>query len=239
MERVLARRLPAPRRLIEPLAYDPAMRLLANTGGIAFTNCYLVIDDATRSCVLFDAPDHTVTPLLDVVEREHLTLLGLWLTHGHFDHLADHKLVRDRFPDAKILIHPRDEPKLINPASRMFPLPFTIPPGRADGHLADGDALSIGALKLTVIETPGHSPGHVMFHFPEQSILIGGDLIIGGSVGRTDLPDSDHAALERSVRTIMQLPGDTQLCGGHGEPSTLADELRSNDYVRQILKAGR
>jgi glyoxylase-like metal-dependent hydrolase (beta-lactamase superfamily II) len=211
------------------------MRILSNTGGIAYTNCYLVIDDTSRDCVLFDAPDHTAGPLLDYVRDQNLNLLGLWLTHGHFDHLADHPLVRERFPAAKILIHRLDEPKLLKPGSRMFPLPFVIPPGKADGYVAEGDRLSIGSLHLTVLETPGHSPGHVAFHFPEENVLIGGDLIIGGSVGRTDLPDSDHAALERSVRRIMALPPETQLYAGHGEPSTLADELRTNDYVRQIL----
>lgn len=211
------------------------MRILSNTGGIAYTNCYLVIDDATQTCVLFDAPDHTATPLLDVVEKEKLSLIGLWLTHGHFDHLADHKLVRDRFPAARILIHPLDEPKLRDPRSRMFPLPFTIPPGESDGPLAEGQSLAIGSLRLTVLETPGHSPGHVAFYFADENVLIGGDLIIGGSVGRTDLPDSDHAALERSVRRIMALPPKTRLYAGHGEPSTLAEELRTNDYVRDIL----
>jgi hydroxyacylglutathione hydrolase len=215
------------------------MRILANTGGIAYTNCFLVIDDATKSAVLFDAPDHTAGPLLDVVAKENLTLLGLWLTHGHFDHLADHKLIRDRFPDAKILIHKLDEPKLHKPGSRMFPLPFVIPPGTADGYLTDGQTLPIGSLTTKVIETPGHSPGHVAFHFENDGVLIGGDLIIGGSVGRTDLPDSNHDDLIASVRKIMTLPGYTKLYAGHGGPSTLSEEARSNDYVRQILAGGR
>ena len=211
------------------------MQIVSNTGGIAYTNCFLVVDEATGQCVLFDAPDHTVTPLLDHVRDHRLTLVGLWLTHGHFDHLADHAVVRQRFPDAKLLIHPLDEPKLHRPGSRMFPLPFTIPPGTADGTLTDGQILKIGSLEPRVIHTPGHSPGHVSFYFERDAVLIGGDLIIGGSVGRTDLPDADLAALDRSVRTIMALPGETMLYGGHGGPSTLADEARTNDYVRQIL----
>ena len=212
------------------------MKILGNTGGIAYTNAFLVVDEATGDCVLFDAPDHTVAPLLDHVADNKLNLIGLWLTHGHFDHLADHQLVSDRFPNAKLLMHPVDEPKLRRPGSMMFPLPFTIPPGKADGYLADGQTLKIGTLETRVIHTPGHSPGHVSFYFENDGLLIGGDLIIGGAVGRTDLPDSDHADLERSVRTIMTLPGYTKLYPGHGEPSTLADEFRSNVHVQQILK---
>lgn len=218
------------------MAYDPLpMRIVSHTGGLAYTNCFLVIDDASRKCVLFDAPDHTVAPLLDLVEREGLDLIGLWLTHGHFDHLADHKVVRDRFPESRLLIHPLDEPKLQSPGSRMFPLPFVILPGKADGHLAEGQELEIGQTKLRVIETPGHSPGHVSFYFEDEGVLIGGDLIIGGSVGRTDLPDSNPADLDASIRRIMALPGSTQLLGGHGEPATLEHELQSNGYVRQVL----
>jgi glyoxylase-like metal-dependent hydrolase (beta-lactamase superfamily II) len=211
------------------------MKIISHTGGLAYTNCFLVIDEPTKQAVLFDAPDHTVTPLLDLVERDGLDLIGLWLTHGHFDHLADHKIVRDRFPKARLLIHPLDEPKLQSPGSRMFPLPFTIPPGKADGHLEGGQRLSIGNTSLGVIETPGHSPGHVSFYFEADGILIGGDLIIGGSVGRTDLPDSNPADLDASVRRIMALPSSTQLLGGHGEPSTLGEEMRTNGYVRQLL----
>lgn len=212
------------------------MRILSHAGGIAGTNCYLVIDDLTKQCVLFDAPDHTVSPLLDFVTNEGLTLLGLWLTHGHFDHLADHKVVRDRFPAAKILIHALDEPKLIDPRSRIFPLPFTIPPGKADGFLEDGQVLSIGDVPLKVLFTPGHSPGHVSFHFHTEKVLIGGDLIIGGAVGRTDLPDSDPDALDESIRKVMTLPPETRLLPGHGEPSTLAEEAASNPYVRRAVR---
>ena len=78
--------------------------------------------------MIFDAPDHTVGPLLDEIAKRDWKLIGLWLTHGHFDHLADHKVVTDRFPDAKVLLHPLDKPMLKNPGSRMFALPFTIPP---------------------------------------------------------------------------------------------------------------
>lgn len=210
-----------------------------NTGGIAGTNCFVVADETAKVAVLFDAPDHTVGPLLDKVEEEGWDLIGLWLTHGHFDHTADHAVVTERFPNAKVLIHPLDELKLQKPdlQTRLFALPFTIPPRSADAHVTDNQRLSIGSLDVTVLHTPGHAPGHVMYHITggEVPILVGGDLIIGGSVGRTDLPDSDHAALEASIRRVMQLPGDTTLLPGHGDPSTLDDERQSNPFVQQAL----
>src|SRR5215218_8455135 len=130
--------------------------LLTHTGGIATTNCYLVGDPRTKQAVLFDAPDHTVAPLLDEVAARGFDLVGLWLTHGHFDHVADHAVVTARFPNAKILIHKLDEPKLLEPNSSTFVLPFTIPPGKADAYVEDGETLAIGDAEVRVIHTPGH-----------------------------------------------------------------------------------
>jgi glyoxylase-like metal-dependent hydrolase (beta-lactamase superfamily II) len=207
-----------------------------NTGGIASTNCYLVVDESSKQAVLFDAPDHTTTPLLDQAEKSGWNLIGLWLTHGHFDHLADHAVVTGRFPQAKVLIHELDEPKLQRPMSSLFPLPFVIPPRSADGYLEDGQKLAIGSLEFDVIHTPGHSPGHVMFYCAKENLLVGGDLIIMGAVGRTDLPDSSYAELQRSIRRVMQLPEETRLLPGHGEISTLSDERRTNPYVQEAME---
>ena len=211
------------------------MIIAMNTGGIAGTNAFLIGDEATKQAVLFDAPDHTAGPLLDHAEKLGLEVIGLWLTHGHFDHVADHAEVTKRFPNAKVLIHRLDEPKLKEPNSSVFALPFTIPPRSADGYVEDGQELKIGDVRVLVIHTPGHAPGHVMYHIPEEKILVGGDLIIGGAIGRTDLPDSDHAELEKSIRRVMELPGDTRLLPGHGDVSTLDEERRENPYVQEAL----
>lgn len=213
------------------------MIVLMNTGGVAMTNCFLVADETTQKAVLFDAPDHTVGPLLDEAARRGWDLGGLWLTHGHFDHFADHAEVRKRFPKAQILIHQLDAAKAGNPVqqTRMFGLPFVIPPVDADAFVTDNQVLRLGSLEVRVIHTPGHAPGHVCYYLPAEKTLIGGDLIIGGSVGRTDLPDSDHAALEASIRRVMKLPGDTRLLGGHGPASTLDEEGQNNPFVQASL----
>src|SRR5579862_9092602 len=99
---------------------DTEMQILSHSGGIASTNCYLIADEATKTAVLFDAPDHTVAPLLAEAKKRGWDILGLWLTHGHFDHVADHEIVTTQFPNAKVLIHKLDEPKLIDPTSKFF-----------------------------------------------------------------------------------------------------------------------
>ena len=211
------------------------MQIFMNTGGVAMTNAFVVADELAKEAVLFDAPDHTVAPLLDEVERRGWRLVGLWLTHGHFDHLADHAVVKQRFPEVKVLIHRLEEPRLRDPRNTVWKLPFVIPPGAADQLVEDGQLLRLGAIEFEVLHTPGHAPGHVMYHAPRERLLVGGDLIIGGSVGRTDLPGADSAAMEASVRRVMQLPDETRLLPGHGAPDTLGDERQSNPYVRQIL----
>jgi glyoxylase-like metal-dependent hydrolase (beta-lactamase superfamily II) len=211
------------------------MQILMNTGGIATTNCYVVADENAKVAVLFDAPDNTTREVLDEVARRGWKLIGLWLTHGHFDHVADHQVVTTLFPEAKVLMHRLDEPKLQNPGSSFFELPFTIPSRNADGYVEEGQKLSIGGLEVQVLHTPGHSPGHVMFYFPDEQVLIGGDLIICGAVGRTDLPDSVQSDLEASIRRVMKLPGKTQLMPGHCASSTLEEELAHNPYVRAAI----
>jgi glyoxylase-like metal-dependent hydrolase (beta-lactamase superfamily II) len=215
------------------------MKIVSNTGGIAVTNSFLIADEQTKKAVVFDAPNDTVAPLLDEAEKQGWDVIGLWLTHGHFDHTADHKLVTDRFPNAKVLIHRLDEPKLIEPGSRFFPIPFVIPSRKADAYVEDGQVLTLGNLRARVIHTPGHAPGHVMYYFEDEGVLVGGDLIIGGSVGRTDLPDSRHADLEASIRKVVRLPGDTTLLPGHGNPSTLREEQEMNPYVQAAVEGER
>lgn len=212
------------------------MQILTATGGIARTNCFVVADEVAGVCVLIDAPDNTAGALLNEVSKRGWRLTALWLTHGHFDHLADHAAVRERFPECQIVMHALDVPKLREPNVRWFPLPFIIPPGEPTRVIVDGDVVTVGSLSARAIHTPGHSPGHVCYHFEAEKLLVGGDLIIGGAVGRTDFPDCSVEDMERSIRRVMELPDDTRLLGGHGSPSTIGDERRRNPYVRLALE---
>ena len=215
------------------------MKILMNTGGLAQTNAYLVADEEARQAVLVDAPDHTIEPLLDEAARANWDITALWLTHGHFDHIADHELVTRRYPHAKVLIHPLDEPKLLNPDAQrlIFPFPLHIAPRHADAHLEANQALTLGRYSFQVIFTPGHSPGHVAFYCASENVLLGGDLIICNAVGRTDLPDSSETDLFASLRRVMRLPSETRLFPGHCDPSTLAYELQTNPYIHAALES--
>jgi hydroxyacylglutathione hydrolase len=215
------------------------MKMLMHCGGIAMTNSFLIADEDAKEGVLFDAPDHTTEPLLEKAARQGWKVIGLWLTHGHFDHFADHPVVRNKCPSARFLIHSLEQSKAEQPdlQTRLFGLPFVIPPFKANDYVTDNQQLAIGNLQVTVLHTPGHAPGHVCYYFPEEGLLIGGDLIIGGSVGRTDLPDSDHTQLQHSIKRVMALPPGTKLLGGHGRPTTLQYERDNNPFVQEALEA--
>lgn len=212
------------------------MKILKNTGGVAATNSYLIACEESKQAVLFDAPNDTTAPLLEEVRRQGWDLIGLWLTHAHFDHYADHAVVTKAFPKASVLIHKADENKMMLPIRAIFALPFDIPQRRADGHIEDGQVLRIGNLTCEVIHTPGHSPGHVMYYFAKQKMMISGDVIICGGVGRTDFPDCSAELLQSSIRKIVsRIPPETQLLPGHCHTSTLGEELQTNPFVQEAL----
>jgi len=211
------------------------MQIITARGGLFSTNAFLIADETSKQAVVFDTPDNTVGVLLDKARRNDWNVIGLWLTHGHCDHIADHAVVTEAYPDARVLLHRLDEPKLQNP-NAMFPLPFMIPPRKPDAYVEDGQLLTIGSLTARVIHTPGHSSGHVCYHFADQKLLVGGDLIICGAVGRTDFADGDLPTLNRSIRMVMKLPADTRLLPGHCDPTTLGHELQTNPYVQEAVE---
>ncbi|MGC9259727.1 MAG: MBL fold metallo-hydrolase [Phycisphaerae bacterium] len=207
------------------------MNIHTNTGGLAVTNAYLIADETTGVAALIDAPHNTVAPLLNVAKHNNWSIKYLLLTHGHWDHIGDHKVLTDQYPEARVLIHSLDEPKLAAPGSLLFPLPYKIPPRKADGYLDDGRIIHIGNLEFTVLFTPGHSPGHVVLYCPAESLLMAGDLLFAGTVGRTDLPDSNPDDMQQSLRRVAALPDQTVVRPGHGPPTTIAAEKQSNPFL--------
>ena len=214
------------------------MQVLSNAGGVAMTNSFLIADENAKEAVIFDAPNGTVLTLIEQAEERGWKVVGLWLTHGHFDHFADHAVVRSRCPGVKILIHELDLPKVAQPEVqlRMFGVPLKIGALKPDGFVTDGQTLHIGSLEVRVMHTPGHACGHVCYYLPSEAVIVGGDLIIGGSVGRTDLPDSNNRQMEASLRKVMALPPQTKLLPGHGDASTLEEERQTNYFLRDFLR---
>jgi glyoxylase-like metal-dependent hydrolase (beta-lactamase superfamily II) len=212
------------------------MKIYTNTGGLAETNAYLLVDEASKAGAIIDAPEGTTASLIAIAKEQGINVEYLLLTHGHWDHISDHAVVTEAFPKAKVLIHRDDEPKLLKPGSVIFELPYTIPPRTADGYLVDGEKVHVGHATLSVMFTPGHAAGHVVLYGAEvgpQGTLFSGDLLMAGGVGRYDLPDGDEATLQRSLRRVMLLPDNVVVLSGHGPATTIGRERAGNFYLRQ------
>jgi glyoxylase-like metal-dependent hydrolase (beta-lactamase superfamily II) len=197
-------------------------------------NCYIAHLNGLQECLVVD-PGLDPGEILDYLESKGLTPAAILNTHGHADHIAGNGVLKERFPRAPLIIGGGDAPKLTDPMgnlSGVFGLPFTSPP--ADKTVSAGDKLSLAGMELEVLETPGHSCGHVVFVWKEPSpwVVFGGDVLFAGSIGRSDFPDGDHNQLVASIRDqLFTLPDDTKVLPGHGPVTTIGEERRTNPYV--------
>ncbi len=197
------------------------------------TNAYLLINEATQEAALFDAPFGAKEEIGKLLERFSLTLTGVWLTHGHWDHMLDaHAYNKEGIP---VYGH-KDDEIMINQPDLMAS--FSIPgmkfeSAKLDGYLVAGQKLTILGQEVEVRHVPGHSPGSVAFVFPELKWVISGDVVFAGSVGRTDFPGCSHEALMRSIQdNILPLEDDFVLYPGHGPKTTVGSERNLNPYLR-------
>lgn len=194
------------------------------TGGAYATNCFFV--EAPEGNILFDAPDgadeHFAGDRVDL----------LVLTHGHWDHVADAAAVKRRH-GCPVVCHPDTKPMIAEEDFfERHGFPLRIVPVEPDGLVTEGAAQDFLGLKLDVLEVPGHCPGSLCFFEPEARILIGGDVLFCGGVGRWDLPGGDGGLLLRGIREkILVLPEDTEVWPGHGPPTTVGAEAISNSFL--------
>ena len=149
---------------------------------------------------------------------------GILLTHAHFDHIGAVNGLQAAFPGLKITLHRSEVPVVTHPMNAMPP---DYPPVAMPENVIE----STDAPGCTIIETPGHTPGGVSYYFPAEKLLLAGDTLFAGSVGRTDLPGGDMAVLMRSLGKLALLPDDTLVIPGHGPHTTIGAEKKSNPFL--------
>ncbi len=196
------------------------------------TNCYILACEETLKAAVID-PSWNGRLIVDTAIEKGWQITHILLTHAHFDHVGGLKEIKD-VAKAPVYIHPEAIPMLeqANVSASFFQLTIPQPPP-PDKMLAAGDVLQVGQLKVNVLFTPGHAPGHVSFYLPDHRIIFDGDVLFQHSIGRTDLPGGDHQLLMKTIREkLMVLPDDTHVLSGHGNTTTIGHERRNNPFLR-------
>jgi glyoxylase-like metal-dependent hydrolase (beta-lactamase superfamily II) len=205
------------------------MRIVQIPNGQFVENCYLVVDERAGECAIVD-PGEEAGMILHKVAATSAKPVAIWLTHAHIDHVLGVPRVAAE-TGVPVWLHPADRPlyDAVPEQAAWFGLeaPALPPPDRTFAH---GDTVRVGELAFEVRHTPGHSPGSVSLAGP--GIVLGGDVLFAGSIGRTDLPGGDFDTLIASIaRELLSLPDATIVYTGHGPQTTVGHERRSNPFL--------
>ncbi|HEX7187901.1 MAG TPA: MBL fold metallo-hydrolase [Actinomycetes bacterium] len=214
------------------------------------TNCYVVAPGPGEHAVVVDPGIEVIDELDDLLREHRLQPVAVLLTHGHLDHTFSVTPVCGA-RGIPAYIHPGDEHLLADPMAGVSRETAAMFGGRLEWTepddvkmLAGGEALSIAGLDLTVDHAPGHTPGSVVFRLPADEsaarppVMLSGDLLFAGSIGRTDLPGGDTAQMMESLaRTVLPLEDDVVVLPGHGPRTTIGRERATNPFLRDLVPA--
>ncbi len=184
-------------------------------------NCSIISENGKAWIV---DPGQEGARIASLLEKKGLVPEAVLLTHAHFDHITGIAELQKLFPGLPVFVHKAD--------TVMFGHPFNQMPGEYASIGVPSGIRDVNDLKICeVIHTPGHTPGGVCYHFPEDKLLLSGDTLFAGSVGRTDFPGGSMSMMMESLKKLMALPDDTLVIPGHGSHTTIGREKASNPYL--------
>jgi glyoxylase-like metal-dependent hydrolase (beta-lactamase superfamily II) len=194
-------------------------------------NCSILYDLEARDATVVD-PGGDLVKILGFLASHNLKLRQIVVTHAHLDHIAGAKILSEQ-TGAPVLFHQADLPLLAlmedQAAFIGVPTPRVAPP---HASAEDGMQLTVGAETGEVLFTPGHTPGSISLHFPQSKLLIAGDTLFRGGIGRTDLWLGDEREILRSIHNrLLPLPDDTKVIAGHGANTTIGFEMERNPFL--------
>jgi len=196
------------------------------------TNCYVLRSSETaKDCLIVDA-GLGAGKLINFLKEHELNPLALVLTHGHIDHIAGVDALRAEFPDIKVYIHKLDTEMLAEPQTNLSAMTgesFSIEP--AEFSLEEQDVIDQAGVKLSVLHTPGHTPGGICLYSKDEAIVFTDDALFADSIGRTDFPNGSMSQLLKSIKEkLYTLPDETKVYPGHGPITTIAHEKAHNPF---------
>ena len=192
-------------------------------------NCW-VLAGTNGDAIVID-PGADAEAIQRHIVRRKLRVTAYICTHGHMDHVSALAAMERMYP-APAAMHPEDARWAFTSANSMGPDYPTPDQAAIERPIREGSTFTDAGITWTVIETPGHTPGGVCIHVPEALTIFTGDTLFAGSVGRTDLPGGNSRAMSASLKRLAGLPDKPAVCPGHGPETTIAEEKRSNYFLR-------
>jgi glyoxylase-like metal-dependent hydrolase (beta-lactamase superfamily II) len=214
---------------------DPQLKVRVVVSEMFGENAYIAYLEGSSQCLVFD-PGFDDAVILKLLNENGLVPSAIVNTHGHIDHIAGNRALKQQFPDCPLAIGAGDAEKLTDPTKNLaLMMGNNLTSPQADRLLHEGEVFSAAGIDLHVIEVPGHSKGHVVLLWKgaQPWVAFAGDVLFQGGIGRTDFPDGDTELLLGTIRRkLYTLPEDTLVLPGHGPSTTIGDEKRSNPFVR-------
>ncbi len=195
-------------------------------------NCYIVGDEESGEGAIVDPGDEAARIAI-AVEQTNLEIAQILITHAHIDHVGAVATLVDEYA-CPVLMHAEAEPMLkqLPTQAIMMGLRFGKVPA-VDRYIEDDEVVKVGGLALSSLYTPGHAPGHLAFHVEGEGLVLSGDALFAGSVGRVDLPGGSMEVLMRSIEErLLTLPDETRVYPGHGPQTTIGSEKAYNPFLQ-------
>jgi len=199
--------------------------------GLLQCNCTILGDETSREAIIVD-PGYDIPRILALLNKHELTVRQIFVTHAHIDHIAS-ALTLKQITGAPIIYSKKDIPLVDVIAAQAAMFDLEVPTVQYPDHSpSDNEILSVSGISGTVLHTPGHSKGSLCLHIPAANLLITGDTLFAGGVGRTDLPGGNSSQIITSIQDrLLPLPGETLVIPGHGPTTTIAHERATNPFL--------
>jgi hydroxyacylglutathione hydrolase len=199
--------------------------------GLLQCNCSVVGDEATHEAMVID-PGDDIGEILRIVNDAAMKVTQIVVTHAHIDHVGGAMKLK-QLTGAPILLN-QDDHALLKMLDVQASWLGMQPPGKVeiDSNIGDADRVNAGNVSATVLHTPGHTEGSVCLYFPAEKVLIAGDTLFAGSIGRTDLPGGSYEKIIRSLHDrVLALPDETIVVSGHGPITQIGEERQTNPFL--------